>query len=316
MDRRLENKNAVVTGSSHGIGRAIALALAAEGAHVVVNGSGSGPDGPGTYLKPLHDVADEIKAKGGVAVADCGSVADFVYAEKLIKTCVDNFGSIDILVNCAGISEVGSIVDVPLATWRHVIDVHLNGTFNCCRHACPLMAQQRNGRVINVASHAFLGIFGGTGYAAAKGGIISLTRAMARDMAEYRVTCNVFCPTARTRLSSGQAYEEYIKGLHARGWLTELQRDIALYPPDVHFVPPLVLYLATDEAANITGQIFTVAGGHVGLFPEPKEVSLVYKDYKKHGPWTIDELANLLPSKLNNCLAKTSPDKPPYKKKT
>jgi 3-oxoacyl-[acyl-carrier protein] reductase len=310
MGQRLKGKNAVVTGSSHGIGKAIALALAAEGASVVVNSSGSSPEGPGTDLKPLNDVVDEIKAKGEVAIASCGSVADFAYAGRLIKACVDNFGSIDILVNCAGIGEVGSIIDVPLEVWQHVVDVHLNGTFNCCKHACPLMAQQRSGRIMNVGSHAFLGTYGGTGYAAAKGGIISLTRAIAKDMGEYGVTCNAFCPGARTRLSSGQWYEEYIRALHARRLLTEVQKKAALNPPDPDLVPPLILYLATDEAANITGQVFTVAGGHVGLFPEPKEVTLIYKNYKKYGPWTIDEIARLLPSKLSVHLVNPSPAKP------
>ena len=310
MSQRLKGKNAVVTGSSRGIGKAIALALAAEGACVVVNSSGSSPKGPGTDLKPLNDVVDEIKAKGGVAIASCGSVADFAYAGRLITTCVDKFGSIDILVNCAGIVEVSSIIDVPPELWHQVIDVHLNGTFNCCRHACPLMAEQRSGRIMNVSSHAFLGIYGSPGYAAAKGGIISLTWAIAKDMKEYRVTCNALCPGAKTRMSSGQWYEEFISALHARGLLTEAQKNYSLNPPDPDLVPPLILYLASDEAANITGQVFTVAGGHVGLFPEPKEVTLIYKNYKKYGPWTIDEIAELLPSKLSMNLLNPSPAKP------
>jgi NAD(P)-dependent dehydrogenase (short-subunit alcohol dehydrogenase family) len=233
-----------------------------------------------------------------VAIASCGSVADFTYAGRLIATCVDNFGSVDILVNCAGISEVGSIVDVSPETWHRVVDVHLNGTFNCCRHAAPMMVRQRRGRIINTASHAFLGIYGGTAYAAAKGGIISLTRAMARDLAEYGVTCNVFCPGAKTRLSSGEAYEEKIRLLFAKGWLNEAQRDGGLHPPPPESVTPLVLYLATDEAAKISGRVFVVTGGYVGLFPEPKEERLAWKDYRKNGPWTVDELATLLPAQL------------------
>jgi 3-oxoacyl-[acyl-carrier protein] reductase len=299
MSRRLAGKNAVVTGSSLGIGKEIALALAVEGAKVVVNSSGSGPKGPGTNLKPLNDVVDEIKAKGGVAVASCGSVADFTYAGKLIQTCVDNFGSIDILVNNAGITETGTIIDVPLETWQHVVDVHLNGTFNCCRHACHLMAKQRNGRIINVSSHAFLGIYGGTGYAAAKGGIISLTKAIASDMSEYQVKCNVICPGGKTRMSTGEEYEKFIDMRVAKGLMTEAQKKFALNPSEPNYVPPLVLYLATDEAANVTGQVFTVWGGYIGLFPDPKEVGLVYK--KQH-LWTIDELINLMPSKLSGYL--------------
>jgi 3-oxoacyl-[acyl-carrier protein] reductase len=298
MGERVMGKNAVVTGSSHGVGRAVAMALAAEGANVVVNGSGAGPEGLGTELGPLNETVDQIVSRGGVAIASCGSVADFTYAGRLIATCVDNFGSVDILVNCAGIPEVGSIVDVPPETWHRVVDVHLNGTFNCCRHAAPLMVQQRRGRIINTASHAFLGIYGGTAYAAAKGGIISLTRAMARDLSEHGVTCNVFCPGAKTRLSSGEAYEEKMRLLFAKGWLNEAQRDGGLHPPPPESVTPLVLYLATDEAAKISGHVFVVTGGYVGLFPEPKEERLAWKDYRKNGPWTVDELATLLPAQL------------------
>ncbi len=298
MSPKLNGKNAVITGSSHGIGKAIALALATEGVKVVVNGTGTVPDGTGTDLKPLNDVVNEIKAKSGTAIDSCGSVADFDYAGRLIKTCVDNFGSIDILVNCAGISEVGTIMDVPPEVWHKVVDVHLNGTFNCCRQAAPLMVKQNSGRIINTGSHAFLGIFGGTGYAAAKGGIISLTRAMARDLKEYNITCNAFCPGAKTRLSTGEEYEEKIRTLYDRGCLTEEQLAGALNPSDPSFLPPLVLYLSTDQAAHINGQVFSASGGYVGLFPEPKEEFLIYKDVIKEGAWTIDEFAKALPRKL------------------
>jgi 3-oxoacyl-[acyl-carrier protein] reductase len=298
MGAIMTGRNAVVTGSSHGVGRAVAMALAAEGANVVVNGSGAGPAGPGTDLGPLHDTVEQIVSRGGVAIASCGSVADFDYAERLIATCADTFGSMDVLVNCAGIPEVGTIVDVPPETWRRVVDVHLNGTFNCCRHAAPLMATQRRGRIINTGSHAFLGIYGGTAYAASKGGIISLTRAMARDLAENGVTCNVVCPGAKTRLSSGAEYEEKIRSLFAKGWLTEARRDAGLRPPPAEYVAPLVVYLASDPAAHITGQVFVAAGGYVGWFPEPKEERLAWRDCNKDGPWTVAELASLLPARL------------------
>ena len=309
MSQRLKGKNAVVTGSSYGIGKAIALAMAAEGARVVVNSSGSGPKGPGTNLKPLNDVVDEIKARGGVATASCGSVADFDYAGRLIKECVDNFGSIDILVNNAGIAELNSIIDTPVEVWHQVIAVHLDGTFNCCKHACSLMARQSSGRIINVGSHAFLGVGSGSSYAAAKGGIISLTKTIANDMREYGVTCNVFCPQGKTRMSSMPGYEENLNVLLDKGLITEEQKKFSLNLPDPEFVPPLILYLATDEAANITGQVFTIIGGYVGLFPEPKEVPLIYRNHKKYGPWTVDEIAELLPSKLGVYMANPSPPK-------
>jgi NAD(P)-dependent dehydrogenase (short-subunit alcohol dehydrogenase family) len=160
------------------------------------------------------------------------------------------------------------------------------------------MVRQGSGRIINVGSHAFLGIFGGAGYPAAKGGIISLTRAMARELGRHGVTCNVLCPGAKTRLSSGEAYEEHIRTLHARGTLSDEQRDSALNPPDPALVAPLVLYLATDGAAHVNGQVFSASGGYVGLFPEPKEVLLLYRDARTEGSWTLDELTTLLPPKL------------------
>lgn len=253
------------------------------------------------------EVVNEFRVNGGVAIPSWGSVADFEYAGNLIKLCMESFGSVDILVNCAGIGETSTIIDVPLEVWHQVIDVHLNGTFNCCRHACQFMAQQRSGRIINVGSHAFLGIYGGTAYAAAKGGIISFTKAIARDMKEHGVTCNAFCPGARTRLSSGQRYEEHIRTLQARGLLSESQAKYALNPPEPRFVPPLIVYLASDDASHITGQVFTVAGGHIGLFLEPKEVTLMYRSHKKHGPWTVEEIASFLPLKLGSGLTGDSP---------
>jgi len=297
MSHRLDGKSAVVTGSSRGIGRAIALALALEGARVVVNGSGTGPQGPGTDLKSLDDVVNEIESKGGTAIASCGSVADFAYAGRLVRTCVDNLGRIDILVNCAGVADAGTILDVPLEAWHRAIDVHLNGTFNCCRHAVPLMAQQKSGRVINTGSHAFLGQFGGNAYPAAKGGIISLTKAMAVDLKGSGITFNAFCPGAKTRLSTGADYQDRIRTLHAKGALTKESMEIALNPPDAALLAPLVVYLASDESAHIDGQVFSVSGGYIGLFPEPAEVMLGYKDPETQGLWTLDEIAKFMPVK-------------------
>jgi 3-oxoacyl-[acyl-carrier protein] reductase len=297
MSRRLQGENAVVTGSSRGIGRAIAVALAAEGARVVINGSGTGPQGPGADTKSLDDAVNEIEAKGGTAIASCGSVADFTYAGRLVMTCVDSFGRIDILVNCAGVADAGTILDVPLEAWHRAIDVHLNGTFNCCRHAAPLMVQQKSGRIVNTGSHAFLGMYGGNAYPAAKGGIISLTKAMAVDLKGSGVTCNAFCPGAKTRLSTGADYQERIRTLHAKGCLTKEYMEIALNPPDASLLAPLVVYLASNESAHINGRVFSVFGGYIGLFPEPAEVMLGYKDPDTQGLWTIDEIAKCMPAK-------------------
>jgi NAD(P)-dependent dehydrogenase (short-subunit alcohol dehydrogenase family) len=117
---------------------------------------------------------------------------------------------------------------------------------------------------------------------------------MARDLKEDGVTCNAFCPGARTRLSTGEEYEEKIRILYQRGCLTEDRKNAALSPPDPAFVTPLVLYLSSDHASHINGQLFSVSGGYLGLFPEPEEVFLAYKDVLKQGGWTFEELAKIL----------------------
>ena len=298
MEQRLKGKNAVVTGSGRGIGRAIALALAAEGASVVVNDLGGGLDGIGADVAPVDEVVQEIKNLGGMAVANYDSVADFAAAERLIKSCVDNFGRLDILVNCAGISKGGTIYEMSEEDWDAVINVHLKGTFNCCRHACALMAQQGSGRIINTTSEEWLGTVGGTAYPAAKGGIVSLTRSMAREMGRYGVTCNAIAPEAATRMTANESIQVRYRLWYEAGYMSKERLDELLDMPGPEAVAPIVLYLATDEAANINGRVFGCCGGRVTLYSEPEEVKAIYKDHKKDGPWTLDELIELIPKTL------------------
>jgi len=300
MGQRLAGKNAVVTGSSFGIGKEIALALAAEGARVVVNSSGSGPEGPGTNLKPLNDVVDEIKAKGGVAISSCGSVVDFAYAEKLIQTCVNSFGSIDILVNNAGIGGGGLIASISEEDFDIMIAVHLKGTFNLCRHAAPIMMEQNKGRIINTASIGWLGLPFAAAYSAAKGGIVSLTISLAREMKLMcpGVTCNAITPEALTRLTAHPGLKDSLQVQYQSGLISKKRMEIYSDMAGPEHIAPIVLYLATDEAANITGKVFRCGGGAVALYAEPNELKGIYKDYKKHGVWTLDELVELMPQTL------------------
>lgn len=286
---RLRGRRAVVTGSSRGIGRAVALALAAEGARVVVNGrEGAAAEG----------VAEEIRAGGGESVVHAGSVADWDAAGALVEACEAAFGGIDVLVNCAGVAEPegSSILDVAPADWRELVDVHLGGTFHTCRHAAPRMVARGGGAIVNTSSHAFHGRFGGTGYPAAKGATNSLTRALAAELREHGVRVNAVCPGARTRLSSGPAYEARVRGLHARGLLGDLERDASLDPPDPRFVAPLYAFLASDLAADVTGRVFSAAGGYVGVFAEPVERLLAFRDHRGGEAWSVDALAEALAS--------------------
>jgi len=279
----LRDQAAVVTGGSRGIGRAVAEGLASAGAAVVVNGrDGEAVDG----------VVSAIRQSGGVAEGCVGSVADFELAEALVSRCVDRFGAIDVLVNCAGIAEPAgsSILDLSDHDWGELIGVHLTGVFNTCRHAAPRMRERRRGSIVNTSSHAYTGVYGGTGYPAGKGGTNSLTFAIAAELREYGVRANAVCPGARTRLSSGPDYETHIERLHARGLLDDAMRAASLAPSGPEHTAALYVFLSSDLARDVTGRLFSAAGGYVGLHAGPSETLIGFRD-EAQGPWPIDALA-------------------------
>jgi NAD(P)-dependent dehydrogenase (short-subunit alcohol dehydrogenase family) len=290
--RSLAGRNAVVTGSSRGIGRAVARALAGEGAGVVVNGRADA-DG---RSRPAEDVVREIEAAGGQAIAVAGSVADFEFAGELIATCIDHFGSVDVLVNCAGVPEPdrSTILDITPEAWQELIGVHLSGTFHCCRHAAPAMVARGSGTIVNTSSHSALGLYGGSGYPAAKGGTNSLTLALAAELRGTGVRVNAVCPGARTRLNSGDAYVERIRDLHARGLLDETLRDASLDPPDPACVGAIYAFLAGPDSDGISGRIFSASGGYVGVFDPMRERLLAFRDPRRDGAWSPDALAAVL----------------------
>lgn len=298
MGSKLQGRNAVVTGSGRGIGKEIALALAAEGAKVVVNDPGVARSGEGSDAAPADEVVAEIKKRGGTAIANYDSVSDFAAAERIIKSCVDNFGRIDILVNGAGVLRERMVFNMTEDDWKTVLTVHLNGAFNCSRHASVLMREQKFGRIISLTSDAWRGTVGQCNYGAAKGGMVSLARALARELGRYGVTANCIAPVAATRMTMDEGVKAGLKKRLDTGIITKARYDELMDIPGPEFIPPIVVYLATDEAANINGQVFGCGGGRVALFSEPVEIRGIYKDYKKDGPWTLDELTNLIPKTL------------------
>ncbi|MBW2421145.1 MAG: SDR family oxidoreductase [Deltaproteobacteria bacterium] len=287
----LAGKAAVVTGSSRGIGRAVAHALVREGASVVVNGRSA---------HSVEAVVEELVGAGARAVPYVGSVADFAKAAEMIECCQDQFGSLDILVNCAGIAEPEgtSILNLSEEQWRELIDSHLTGTFNTCRHAAPVMVARGGGTIVNSSSHAYLGIYGGTGYAAGKGGVNSLTFAIAADLREHRVTANAVCPGARTLLSTGPEYERKIHDLHARGILDDAMRDASLSPREPEFVGPLYTYLASPLASHVTGRVLSASGGYVGIHGSAGQEKLLAFRQPDDGPWPVEQLARQIDASL------------------
>src|SRR5512137_2025433 len=257
MDR-LKGKVAIVTGSGRGIGRAEALALAAEGAKVVVNDLGAAADGSGASATPADEVVNEIKKLGGEAVANFDSVATWAGGENIVKTAIDNFGRIDIVVNNAGILRDKMVFNMTEEEWDIIIKVHLYGHFFVTRAAAPYLRQQRWGRIINTSSIAGLGNMGQANYAAAKEGIVGFTRTCAKDMGKYGVTCNAIRPNAATRMTvTDELMAAWKKQFVDAGGTDEAQFkaiiDKMVLSSKPEHIAPVVTWLATEDAANVNG---------------------------------------------------------------
>ncbi|MFE5486971.1 3-oxoacyl-ACP reductase [Streptomyces sp. NPDC056527] len=289
MSLPLEGLSAIVTGAGRGLGRAEALELARLGASVVVNDYGqAGRDGSGdASAAPAEEVAAEIRAAGGRAVAHLGDVADFETARGLVDLAVGEFGKLDILVNNAGILRDRMVFSMSEEEWDSVIRVHLKGHFNTTHFAAVHWRGRAKagesgvyGRIVNTSSEAFLaGSAGQPNYAAAKGGIVGLTTSTALALAKYGVTANAICPRARTRMT-----EDVFAGF-AEPAAGELD---ALAP---EHVAPLVGYLASPAAASVNGQLLVVHGGMVAIVDRPR-VSAKFDTSKD--AFTYEELDGLL----------------------
>ncbi|MET9598955.1 3-oxoacyl-ACP reductase [Streptomyces sp. NPDC006459] len=268
MSLPLEGLSAIVTGAGRGLGRAEAIELARLGASVVVNDFGQpGRDGSGeASAAPAEEVAEEIRAAGGRAVAHLGDVADFAQARELVELAVSSFGKLDVLVNNAGILRDRMVFSMSEEEWDSVIRVHLKGHFNTTHFASVHWRERSKaaggpvyGRIINTSSEAFLGGSAGQpNYAAAKGGIVGLTTSTALALAKYGVTANAICPRARTRMT-----EDVFAGFQ----VPEDGKLDALAP---EHVSPLVGYLASPASAGANGQLFVVHGGIVVVMERPK----------------------------------------------
>jgi NAD(P)-dependent dehydrogenase (short-subunit alcohol dehydrogenase family) len=306
----LKDKVALVTGSGQGVGKAIAVALAREGAKVVVNNRS--PESKGGNAE---ETAKIIKEAGGEAIPIYGNVGQMDVCEKLIKKAIDHWGTIDILVNNAGINRDRMVWNMSEEEWDEVVDVILKGTFGCTKFAALHMREKRKGRIINMASAA--GIDGNGGqpnYSAAKGGVVGFTKSCALALGRYGVTVNALSPQADTRMWRTVTPERAREMGVVRGLVTkeeaahisdeEVYTSIFGAPEDI---APIAVYLASDLAANINGQIFFASGGRISLYGAPAQTKTIYKK----GRWSFEDLASVMPGSLASGLVNPAPAEPP-----
>ncbi|MEW6256134.1 MAG: SDR family NAD(P)-dependent oxidoreductase [Pseudomonadota bacterium] len=277
--RALEDKVIVVTGAGRGIGREIALLAAREGAKVVVNDLGGTADGSGASLGPAEEVVEEIRAANGAAVANGDSVAEPESAARIIQTALDTFGRVDGVVNNAGILRDRIFHRMTVEDFELVIKVHLMGTFYMCHAAAPHFKAQESGAFVNFTSTSgLIGNFGQANYAAAKLGIVGLSKSIALDMARFNVRSNCVSPFAWSRLIGTIPTETEAEK-------ARVARMQAMGPEKI---APLSVYLLADGAKDVTGQIFAVRMNEIFLMSQSRPVRSV------HAPdgWTCETLAS------------------------
>lgn len=295
----LDGKVAIVTGAGRGIGREEALLLAKHGAKVVVNDLGGNFDGTGADTRPAQQVVDEIKKAGGAAIANYESVSDFKAAKRIVQCALDTYGKLNIVVNNAGILRDRMIFNMSEEEWDAVISVHMKGTFNCTRHACEYWREQHkvgnilNGRVINTSSDAgLLGSPGQPNYGPAKAAVATLAIIVDAEMQKYGVTANAIAPLARTRLTVDATPQT--AGLMGQ----PKEGEFDFFSP--HHVAPLVVWLGSDDAATVHGEVFRVGGGCVWLMQGWHSVATV----SKKGDWEPTDLGSRVKAELSKGLTK------------
>jgi NAD(P)-dependent dehydrogenase (short-subunit alcohol dehydrogenase family) len=267
----LDGKVIAVTGAGRGIGRSVAVGAAAEGASVVVNDYGVSIDGSDPTSEVANEVVKEIVDAGGKAVANASSVTTMEGGASIVRSATDTFGRIDGVVCVAGILRERMLFNMSEDEWDPVIETHLKGTFTVFRAAAPVFRQQKSGTFIGFTSGAFAASVAQANYSAAKGGIVSLVRSAAAGMQKYGVTANCIAPVAKSRMSGNVPF-----GLEMGE------------PEDV---APMVCFLLSDLARDVTGQVYTVNAGRIAVWNQPIEL----REIRKDGRWTVDEIAKEFP---------------------
>ncbi|GHI06923.1 short-chain dehydrogenase [Streptomyces cellostaticus] len=277
MGNFLAGKVVAVTGAGRGIGRAVSLAAAAEGAKVVVNDYGVSTDGTSPTSEVADTVVKEIEAAGGEAVAVADDISTMAGGQRVVEAALSSYGRLDGVVCVAGILRERMLFNMSEEEWDPVVATHLKGTFTVFRAASAVMRRQKSGTLIGFTSGNHQGSVSQANYSAAKGGIISLVRSAALGLNKYGVTANAVAPVARTRMSAGVPME-----------LKEIGE-----PEDV---AALVVYLLSDPAKEqgITGQVYTIAGPKIAVWAQPRELRAAYAS----GGWTPETIAEFLPGSV------------------
>ncbi len=275
----MKDKVVLVTGAGRGIGRAIALMMAQEGAKVIVNDLGASVGGEGHDISPAQEVVDKICASGGEAVLNGDSVSELSGAEAMIQTAIDNFGRIDTVVNNAGILRDKIFHKMTPDDWHAVINVHLNGSFNTAHVAAQYFRKQESGSFVFMTSTSgLIGNYGQANYSAAKLGIAALSKSIALDMARYNVRSNSISPFAWSRMIGSIPVDTP----------EQKQRVDKLKEMTPEKVAPMAVYLASDSASEVTGQIFAVRNNEIFLMSQPRPVR---SSHRSEG-WTPKTIAD------------------------
>jgi NAD(P)-dependent dehydrogenase (short-subunit alcohol dehydrogenase family) len=278
----LDGRVALCTGSGRGVGAEVAKLMAAHGAKIVVNDPGVSGSGEGGDKTPAEEIVAEIKAKGGDAVANYGSVTKYDDCLAMVQQARDAFGGLHIVFNPAGILRDRMFHNMFPDEWQAVIDVHLTGHFNVNRAAVNLFRDQGYGRMIMVSSTSgVLGNLGQANYGAAKMGIVALARIVAMENASKGITANVVLPSADTRMTRGVPTPKDPAAAALRA--ERLRRSPA------NAIAPLCVYLASDKAAHVNGQVFHQRGAELSLYSLPHPIRMVHR----HGGWTPETIAEV-----------------------
>ena len=271
----VEGKVVVITGSGSGIGRDIALGFAAEGARVVVNDLGRDTSG----VAFAETVVSEIQSLGGEATASTASVANWDAARTIVEQAIDTFGQVDCVINNAGIVRDRFFFNMSVEEWHTVLDVHLNGSFNVARAAAPFFKTQGSGSYVHMTSSSgLIGNFGQANYAAAKMGIVGLSKTIALDMARFKVRSNCITPWAWTSMTATIPADTP----------ENIARIATLRKMESSKIAPLAIYLASDSASSVSGQVFGVRANEIYLFSQPR----ILRSMQRSDGWTPQTIAD------------------------